>query len=57
MYYMRLFIFFSFKNYIVYYNVYCYYCGAFIEKHDIVYTKFRLDWILCTWPYNIMSLS
>ena len=21
------------------------YCGMFIEKH--VYTKFRLDWILC----------
>ena len=29
----------------VYNNVYCYYCGVFIEKH--VYTKFRLDWLLC----------
>ena len=28
-----------YKNYIVYYNVYCYYCGVFI-----VYTKFRIDW-------------
>ena len=53
MYSLRLFIVFFYKNYIVYYNVYCYYCGVFIEKH--VYTKFRLDWILCTWPY--MSLS
>ena len=25
-------------------------CGVFIEKH--VYTKFRLDWRLCTWPYR-----
>ena len=33
------------KNYIVYYNVYCFYCGVFIEKY--VYTKFRLDWLLC----------
>ena len=33
------------KNYIVYYNVYCYYCGVFIEKY--VHTKFRLDWLLC----------
>ena len=52
MYCLRLFIVFFYKNYIVYYNVYCYYCGVFIEKH--VYTKFRLDWILCegvTWPY------
>ena len=31
-----------YKNDIVYYNVYSYYCGSFIEKH--VYTKFRLDW-------------
>ena len=40
-----------YKKYIVYYNVYCYYCGVFIEKY--VYTKFRLDWLLCelvTWP-------
>ena len=44
MYCLRLFIVFFYKNYIVYY---CYYCGAFIEKH--VYT---LDWILCTWPYR-----
>ena len=28
-----------YKNYIVYYNVYCDYFGAFIEKH--VYTKFH----------------
>ena len=28
---------FFYKNYIRYYNVYCYYCGAFVEKH--VYTK------------------
>ena len=45
-----------YKNYIVYYNVYSYYCGVFSEKY--VYTKFRLDWLLCecfTWPY--MSLS
>ena len=33
-----------YKNYIVYYNVYCYYCGVFIETY--VYTKFRLDWLL-----------
>ena len=34
-----------FKNYIVYYNVYSYYCGVFIENY--VYTKFHLDWLLC----------
>ena len=34
-----------YKNYIVYYNVYCYYCGVFIEKY--VCTKLRLDWLLC----------
>ena len=28
-------------NYIVYYNVYCYDCGVFIEKY--VYAKFHLD--------------
>ena len=39
---------FFYKNYIVYYTVYCYYCGVFIEKH--VYTKFRLGWIL--YPYR-----
>ena len=33
-----------YKNYIVYYNVYCYYCGVFIETY--VYAKFRLDWLL-----------
>ena len=33
-----------YKNYIVYYNVYCYYCGVFIEKY--VHTKFHLDWLL-----------
>ena len=45
-----------YKNYIVYYNVYCYYCGVFIEMY--VYAKFRLDWLLreqVTWPS--MSLS
>ena len=26
-------------NYIIYYNVYCYYCGVFIEKY--VCTKFH----------------
>ena len=36
MYCLRLFI----KNYIVYYNVYCYYCGVFTEKY--VYTSFVL---------------
>ena len=40
MYCLRLFN----KNYIVYYNVYCYYCGVFIETY--VYAKFRLDWLL-----------
>ena len=34
MYCLRLF----YKNYIVYYNVYHYYCGVFIEKY--VCTKF-----------------
>ena len=33
------------KNYIIYYNVYCFYCGVFVEKY--AYTKFRLDWLLC----------
>ena len=37
---LRLF----YKNYIVYYNVVDY-CGVFIEKY--VYTKFRLDCLLC----------
>ena len=36
-----------YKNYIVYYNVYCYYCGVFIEKY--VCTKFHLNWLLCQW--------
>ena len=35
MYCPRLFI----KNYIVYYNVYCFYCGVFIEKY--VHTEFH----------------
>ena len=26
-------------------NVYCYYCGVFIETY--VYAEFRLDWLLC----------
>ena len=34
-----------YNNYIVDYNVYCYYCGVFTEKY--AYTKFRLDWLLC----------
>ena len=38
-------LFFYYKNYIVYNNVYCYYCSVFIEK--CVYTKFRLHWLLC----------
>ena len=46
---------FFYKNYIVYYSVYCYYCGAFIKNH--VYTKFRLGWIVCSyrsvWPEAI----
>ena len=29
-----------YKNYIIYYNVYCYYCGVFIEKY--VHTEFHL---------------
>ena len=29
-----------YKNYIVYYNVYCYFCGVFIEKNE--YTKFHI---------------
>ena len=28
-----------YKNCIIYYTVYCYYCGVFIEKY--VYTKFH----------------
>ena len=31
-----------YENYIVYYNVYCYYCGVFIEEY--VCTKFHLNW-------------
>ena len=48
---------FFYKNYIVYYNVYCYDCGMFI-----VYTKVCLDWLLherVTWPsmpyHNVLS--
>ena len=33
-----------YMKYIVYYNVYFYYCGVFTEKY--VYTEFRLDWLL-----------
>ena len=43
MFYLRLFIV-VYKNYIIYYNVYCYYCGGFTEKY--VYTKFHLEWLL-----------
>ena len=31
-----------YKNYIVYYNVYHYNCGVFLEK-----IKFHLDWLMC----------
>ena len=34
-----------YKNYIVYYNVYCYYCDVLFEKY--VCTKFHLNWLLC----------
>ena len=40
MYYLRAFV--VVLHYIVNYNIYF---GVFIEKH--VYTKFRLDWLLC----------
>ena len=46
MYCLRLFI-------VVLQELYCllqcllYYCGVFIEKYVHVYTKFRLDWLLC----------
>ena len=40
MYGLRLFIV-CLQELHVYYNVYCYYCGALLEKH--MYTKFRLD--------------
>ena len=36
---------FVYKNCIVYYNVYCYYCGVFIEQY--VRTEFHLNWLLC----------
>ena len=55
MYCLRLFI--VYKNYNVYYNVYCYYCGVFIEKHT--HTKFNLHWLLCervTWPIVMYDL-
>ena len=39
MYSLRLFIV-VYEKYIVYYNVYCYYCGVFNVKY--VYNKFRL---------------
>ena len=39
-----------YKNYIVYYNVDCYYC-VFIEKY--VYTKFHLDWLLAIVMYGL----
>ena len=42
MYCLRVF----YKNYIVYYNVYC---GVFIEKH--VYTKFRRDKVVVAVSY------
>ena len=44
-----------YKNHIIYYNIYCYYCGVLIEKY--VCTKFHSNWLLyerVTWPY--MSL-
>ena len=42
MYCLRVFIVVLQELYIVYYNDYC---GVFIEKY--VYTKFRLDCLLC----------
>ena len=33
------------RNYIVYHNAYCYYCGVFIEKY--VCTKLHHDWLSC----------
>ena len=50
MYCLRLLFY---KNYIVYYNVYCCYCSVFIEKArararaKYVHTEFHLDWLLC----------
>ena len=38
-----------YKNYIVYYNVHCYYCSVFVKKY--VYTKFRLDWLFVSAIY------
>ena len=52
MYCLRLFIVFFYKNYIVYYNVYCYYCGAFIERH--VYTKMGYCGILTIYVPIVM---
>ena len=45
-----------YKNYIVYYNAYCCYCGVFIETY--LHAEFHVDWLLCecvTWAS--MSLS
>ena len=32
-----------YKSYIIYYNIYHNYFGVFIEEHNIIYIKFRLD--------------
>ena len=34
-----------YKNYIIYHNIYCYYCGVFNEKY--VCTKFHRNWWGC----------
>ena len=39
-----------YKNYIIYYTVYGYYCGVFIEKY--VCTKFHLNWLLVSELYG-----
>ena len=44
----------SYKNYIAYYNVYCCYCGVFIEKY--VCTKFH-GYCVSESHCHIMSLS
>ena len=49
MYCLRLFVV-VYKNYIIYYTVYGYYCGVFIEKY--VCTKFHLNWLLVSELYG-----
>ena len=43
-----------YKIYIIYYTVYCYYCGVFIEKY--VCTKFHLNWLLVSELYGHLYL-